>query len=82
MLVEEHRTTPRRRLLKTGRISFGGGAIDCTVRNFSETGAALDVSSPVGIPDRFTLVIEADQRHLPCRVIWRKEKRIGVHFET
>jgi hypothetical protein len=82
MLVEEHRTTPRRRLLKTGRISFGGGAIDSTVRNFSETGAALDVSSPVGIPDRFTLVIEADQRHLPCRVIWRKEKRIGVHFET
>jgi PilZ domain len=82
MLVEEHRTTPRRRLLKTGRISFGGGAIDCTVRNFSETGAALEVSSPVGIPDRFTLVIEADQRHLPCRVIWRKEKRIGVHFET
>jgi len=80
--VEEHRTTPRRRLLKTGRISFGGGAIDCTVRNFSETGAALEVSSPVGIPDRFTLVIEADQRHLPCRVIWRKEKRIGVHFET
>jgi hypothetical protein len=82
MLVEEHRTTPRRRLLKAGRISFGGGAIDCTVRNFSETGAALDVSSPVGIPDRFTLVMEADQRHLPCRVIWRKEKRIGVHFET
>ena len=82
MLVEEHRTTPRRRLLKTGRISFGGGAIDCTVRNFSETGAALEVSSPVGIPDRFTLVMEADQRHLPCRVIWRKEKRIGVHFET
>ena len=80
--MEEHRTTPRRRLLKTGRISFGGGAIDCTVRNFSETGAALDVSSPVGIPDHFTLVIEADQRHLPCRVIWRKEKRIGVHFET
>lgn len=80
--MEEHRTTPRRRLLKTGRISFGGGAIDCTVRNFSETGAALEVSSPVGIPDRFTLVIEADQRHLPCRVIWRKEKRIGVHFET
>ena len=80
--MEEHRTTPRRRLLKTGRISFGGGAIDCTVRNFSETGAALDVSSPVGIPDRFTLVIEADQRHLPCCVIWRKEKRIGVHFET
>jgi phosphate transport system protein len=47
--------------LKAGRISFGGGAaFDCTVRNLSETGAALEVISPVGIPERFTLVIEAD----------------------
>jgi hypothetical protein len=80
---DEHRTASRRRLLKAGRISFGGGAaIDCTIRNLSETGAALEVTSPVGIPERFTLVIEADHSHLPCRVVWRKEKRIGVHFEA
>jgi len=82
MLVDEHRPTPRRRLLKAGKISFGGGAIDCTVRNLSGTGAALEVISPVGIPERFTLVVEANHRHLPCRVVWRKGKRIGVHFET
>jgi hypothetical protein len=82
MRVEEFRAAPRRRLLKAGKISFGGGAIDCTVRNLSNTGAALEVISPVGIPERFTLVVEADQRHLPCRVVWRKEKRIGVHFDT
>jgi hypothetical protein len=80
--MEEHRVTQRRRLLKAGTISFGGGAIDCTVRNLSETGAALDVISPVGIPDRFTLLIEAEHSHRPCRVVWRKEKRIGVHFES
>ena len=82
-MVDEHRIAPRRRLLKAGKISFGGGAaIDCTIRNLSETGAALEVTSPVGIPERFTLVIEADHIHVPCRVVWRKEKRIGVHFET
>jgi hypothetical protein len=82
-VVDEHRIATRRRFLKAGRISFGGGAaFDCTVRNLSETGAALEVISPVGIPERFTLVIEADHLHVPCRVIWRKEKRIGVHFET
>jgi len=81
--VNEHRAAPRRRLLKSGKISFGGGAaIDCTIRNLSETGAALEVISPVGIPDHFTLVVEADQRHLPCRVVWRKETRIGVHFDS
>ena len=79
--VDEHRTASRRRLLKVGKISFGGGAIDCTVRNLSETGAALEVSSPVGIPEQFTLVIEADHIHVPCRVVWRKDTRIGVHFE-
>ena len=82
-MVDEHRIATRRRFLKAGRISFGGGAaFDCTVRNLSETGAALEVISPVGIPERFTLVVEADHRHLPCRIVWRKEKRIGVHFEA
>ncbi|WP_426443099.1 PilZ domain-containing protein [Bradyrhizobium genosp. P] len=79
--MEEQRAAQRRRLLKAGTISFGGGVIDCTVRNLSETGAALDVISPVGIPDRFTLVVDADRSELPCRIVWRKEKRIGVRFE-
>jgi hypothetical protein len=78
--VDEHRRDPRRRLLKSGKISFGGGAIDCTVQNISETGAALDVISPVGIPDHFTLVIGTDNINTPCRVVWRKPSRIGVHF--
>lgn len=80
--VDEHRTVPRRRLLKTGKISFGGGTIDCTVRNLSETGAALEVNSPVGIPEHFTLVIEPNAIHVPSRIVWRKDTRIGVHFET
>jgi PilZ domain len=79
--VDEHRTAPRRRLLKSGKISFGGSAIDCTVRNFSDTGAALDVTSPVGIPDHFTLLIESDHFHVPCQVVWRKQSRIGVRFD-
>src|SRR5690349_2848026 len=56
--MDEHRTVPRRRLLKGGKISFGNGAaIDCTIRNLSESGAALEVDSPVGIPERFMLVV-------------------------
>lgn len=77
--MDEHRIAPRHRVLKGARIQFGGGSIDCTVRNISETGAALDVQSPLGIPTEFTLVTETDSR--PCRVIWRKEKRIGIIFE-
>ena len=77
--MEDHRITSRQRVLKGGTIEFGGGAITCTVRNISATGASLDVTSPVGIPAQFTLVTEGN--HLTCRVVWRKEKRIGVTFE-
>jgi len=81
-LADEHRVSPRHRVLKAGTIEFGGGAIDCTVRNLSASGAALDVVSPVGIPERFTLIVPADGIQKPCRVVWRKEKRIGITFIT
>ena len=77
--MDEHRIAARHRILKAGTIEFGGGAIDCTVRNISATGAALDIASPLGIPTQFTLV--TDGNHLPCRIVWRKEKRIGVTFD-
>jgi hypothetical protein len=78
--MDEHRIAARRRFLKAGTIEFGGGGIDCAVRNLSETGAALEVVTPLFIPDRFTLFVPTEQLKRPCRVIWRKEKRIGVTF--
>ncbi|WP_025032582.1 PilZ domain-containing protein [Bradyrhizobium sp. DOA9] len=78
--MDERRDKARHRVLKAGTIEFGGGGIDCTVRNLSDTGAALDVTSPVGIPDHFTLFVQADGMHRTCTVVWRKEKRIGVRF--
>jgi len=76
----DNRGTRRRRVLKAGTIEFGGGVIDCTVRNLSPSGAALDVVSPIGIPECFTLVISADGLSKICRVVWRKDTRIGVMF--
>jgi hypothetical protein len=76
----DKRALNRHRVLKAATIEFGGGAIDCTVRNLSASGASLDVASPVGIPERFTLVMPADELRRSCRVVWRKERRIGVSF--
>ena len=77
--MEEHRKAPRQRVLKAAHIAFVGhaGAIECVVRNLSATGASLEVASPIGIPDTFDLVFTSDQSARPCRVLWRKEKRIG-----
>ena len=67
--------------MKAGSIEVGGDAIDCIVRNVSETGAALQVLSPLYVPDRFTLVVQTDQLKRPCHIIWRKERRFGVAFD-
>ena len=75
------RNAPRQRVLKAGTIAFGGAGIDCTVRNLSETGAALQVASVVGIPTDFSLVIQSDNFNRKCRVVWRKLNWIGVAFE-
>jgi hypothetical protein len=79
--VDEHRIATRHRILKAGTISFSGSGIDCTVRNLSETGAALEVVTPLFIPDRFTLVIPSAQLSRPCHIVWRKERRMGVAFD-
>jgi hypothetical protein len=80
--MDEHRIAQRHRVLKGGTIAFNGAAgISCTVRNLSETGAALDVISPVGIPESFMLVVDGNQASKPCHVVWRKEKRIGIAFD-
>ena len=79
--MDETRIAPRHRVLKAGTIEFGGGAIDCTVRNLSQTGAALEVVTPLFIPDHFTLFVPSEQLKRPCHIAWRKEKRIGVRFD-
>jgi PilZ domain-containing protein len=80
--LENHRAAQRHRTLKAGTIEFGGGTIDCLVRNISETGAALEVASPLGIPPEFNLLISGNHTKHPCRVVWVKEKRIGVTFKA
>jgi hypothetical protein len=92
-MMDCHRTAPRRRVFKAASIEFGRNAIDCIVRNISETGAALDVNSPLYFPDRFTLpftAIGSDSRAMSFGVgkdgsAWRStrtlEQRVSEYFE-
>jgi hypothetical protein len=83
MSMDERRSEPRRRVLLPGKIVLdGGGAIDCTIRDRSGSGARLKVASVIGIPDVFTLVVGgADERHA-VDVAWRKPTKMGVHFAS
>ena len=80
--MDENRKVQRRRTLKAGTISLHlGGAIDCKIRNLSSTGARLEVTSQLGIPDSFILLTKPDRIQHPCRVKWRKDHHIGVVFQ-
>jgi hypothetical protein len=77
--VRERRVVARHRVTTTGTIAFGGSATGCMVRNLSAAGAGLELTRGVEVSQHFTLI--ADGSHLPCSVIWHREKRIGVAFK-
>ena len=72
----------RRRVLKAGQIVFNGrsSAVDCTVRWLSEEHAGLAISTSVGLPKLFYLVIAADQFDRPCRMVAQTARQIEVAF--
>jgi hypothetical protein len=79
--MDERRKAARHLTFKAGSINFNrAGGITCRVRNLSPVGACLEVASQVGIPDDFVLVVDTEQLKLPCHVIWRTAKRMGVAF--
>jgi hypothetical protein len=79
----DKRRAHRSRVLRGGTIFYHrlGTTIDCTVRNLSDMGACLMVTSPIGIPNQFELVLDRDKALRHCRVVWHRADRIGVTFE-
>lgn len=77
--VGDRRSSPRVKTLKGAKILWPtGSAVKCIVRNLSETGARIEVHSPV--PGTFDLVFDLDRSRRSCRVVWRKEPMMGVRF--
>ena len=78
--MNEKRTAPRRRNLKIAYIVISEKApkLECIIRNISESGALLQVSTTFGIPTTFDLILDDVTR--PCRTVWRSETTIGIAF--
>ena len=85
--VEDRRSSPRTKTLRGAKIFWPSGAavtwtgavaVECVVRNISETGAKIESHSPV--PETFELVFDLDRSRHSCRVQWRKGAMIGVKF--
>ena len=81
--MNDRRISRRARTLKSGKIAVSEKApkIDCTIRNMSDTGACLQISTTFGIPTTFELLISGGERRL-CHVVWRTDTRLGVSFRA
>lgn len=80
-MEQERRATIRHRTLKGGRIATNDGhsTINCMVRNLSDAGALLRVTSIIGVPETFQLVMD-DGRTFDCTVAHKSATDIGVTF--
>ena len=78
--MEEKRKHPRTEINEPAYVSAGGSVMRCVVRNISPDGAAIDVENPAFVPDQFRLVVAKHSSTYDCRVIWIREKRIGLAF--
>ena len=79
-LIEEKRKHQRTEINEPAYVSAGGSVMRCVVRNISPDGAAIDVENPSFVPAQFCLVMANDSSTHDCRVIWIRQKRIGLVF--
>jgi PilZ domain len=78
--MQERRATPRQRVFKAGSIEFDGASVDCTIRNLSLNGAALDIENRAGIPHQIVLNMVTHQTRQHAYIVWRRQQRVGIMF--
>jgi hypothetical protein len=49
--------------------------------DMSVSGASMEITNSEGITERFNLYFKTDGTRIPCRVVWRRDERIGVAFD-
>jgi hypothetical protein len=79
---QEKRGAQRHRTIKGARLVLPGSesAFSCVMRNLSETGALVELPSTLGVPH--DVILQTNDGHINrrCRIAWRTETRIGLHF--
>jgi hypothetical protein len=54
--------------------------IDCIIRDISESGARLRMTSTTEVPKSFLLLIKDDNVIVPVQRVWRNAHDVGVKF--
>ncbi len=79
---KERRRGTRQKSLLRGLAYLGNSpsAIDCVVRDVSETGARLKFASALTVPNTLELYIPVKGQKLHAEVQWREPDEVGIVF--
>ena len=82
--MEEAQPLLRSRTFLKGIVYYDNrrASIECTIRDLSDTGARVEFTTLVTVPDNIELHIPQKQTFLPARVRRRDGYEIGVSFQT
>lgn len=78
----EQRGSPRANVFLAAKVAAGGGAVDCTVRDISETGAKLHAPSVLRLPDKVHLLILSEGLLIHADRVWARFPLCGLKFIT
>jgi PilZ domain len=79
--MPERRKCPRSRVFKSAKIVVGTSSVfDCVVRNLTNSGAFIEVSNAVSLPEVMDITFDDGRTFRPSRSKWRTLNAIGVQF--
>jgi hypothetical protein len=82
MVMGERRQSLRKKSFLRGCVYFNKrrNAMDCLIRDLSDSGARIIFSGTVGVPDVVDLYVPQKEQTLRARVQWRRGDEIGLVF--
>jgi hypothetical protein len=80
----ERRAKPRKRVLFAGVIVYGEGhyAINCRIRDLTETSARVALPASQNLPEEFYFINMKEQTAHKARLVWRKKDDAGLALEA
>jgi hypothetical protein len=78
--MNERRAIARQKSFMQGRVYFNHRQLsaDCTVRDFTTSGARLHFAGSVMLPDEFEILLPSKNEYFKARALWHKGRDIGV----
>lgn len=82
--MAERRSRPRKRVLLSGIITYDQGtyALNCRIRDLSETSAKVSLPDSVSLPQEFYFINMKNQTAHKARVVWRKGDEAGLALDS